>query len=192
MRSERRGALVALVLLLAAWGWPSRRSFPLRPEALEAGREAARLAPGHPAPQRFLAQAYWQVSWSAQASRAWQAYLEAGGAVDASVERQLLEAARYFLNQGQPAAAAPFVEAVAGREPAPMARLDRARRAERFGAEAVDAVDAGREALEAGQPAVAAERPIAATEPEPDYAEAWTELAPVLERLGRSEAAARA
>src|SRR6056297_331194 len=69
---------------------------PLWTEALDAGTEAARIAPDHPAPRRFLAQAYLQVGWYARSWSAWQAYLERGGGVDASAERQLLEVATWM------------------------------------------------------------------------------------------------
>lgn len=69
---------------------------PLWREAIAAGREAAELAPDHPAPRRFLAQAYLEVGWYARSWPAWQAYLERGGDVDASVERQLVEVATWM------------------------------------------------------------------------------------------------
>src|SRR6056297_2458102 len=69
---------------------------PLWTEALAAGTEAARLAPDHPAPRRFLAQASLQVGWYARSWSSWQAYLERGGDVDASVERQLVDVAKWM------------------------------------------------------------------------------------------------
>ena len=69
---------------------------PLWSRALAAGRQAAALAPDHPAPQRFLAQAYGQVGWHSRAWDAWQGYLERGGTTDALVTRQLMEVARWM------------------------------------------------------------------------------------------------
>jgi tetratricopeptide (TPR) repeat protein len=69
---------------------------PLWSRALAAGRQAAALAPDHPAPQRFLAQAYGQVGWHSRAWDAWQEYLELGGTTDALVARQLMEVARWM------------------------------------------------------------------------------------------------
>lgn len=66
---------------------------PLWSQALEAGRSAAAAAPDHPAPQRFLAQAYGHVSWYARAWTSWQRFLELGGTLDATASRQLLEVA---------------------------------------------------------------------------------------------------
>lgn len=89
---------------------------PLWREALAAGRAAANAAPDHPAPRRFLAQAYLQVGWYARSWTAWQAYLGAGGALDAVAERQLLEVASWMgsrlFDQGDRAGALPYLQAV--------------------------------------------------------------------------------
>ena len=62
-------------------------------QALDAGRAAAAAAPDHPAPHRFLAQAYSHVSWYARAWASWQRFLEVGGTLDATGSRQLLQVA---------------------------------------------------------------------------------------------------
>ena len=89
---------------------------PLWTEALAAGTEAARLAPDHPAPRRFLAQAYLQVGWYARSWSAWQAYLDRGGGLDASVRRQLLEVATWMglnaYDSGRRDQAVPYLETV--------------------------------------------------------------------------------
>jgi tetratricopeptide (TPR) repeat protein len=69
---------------------------PLWETALGAGDEAVRLAPDHPAPRRFLAQAYRELGWYARSWSNWQAYLDRGGTVDGAVERQLLEVAEWM------------------------------------------------------------------------------------------------
>ena len=87
---------------------------PLWADALEAGREAALAAPEHPAPQRFLAQAYLQVGWYARSWTSWQAYLRLGGDVDATAERQIVEVARWMglatFDQGRRDQALPYLE----------------------------------------------------------------------------------
>lgn len=73
------------------------RHFPDQPlwrEALDAGREAARLAPAHPAPRRFLAEAYATVQWSSRAWDEWQAYRDAGGEMDDEARGQVVTLAR--------------------------------------------------------------------------------------------------
>lgn len=89
---------------------------PLWTEALAAGTQAARIAPDHPAPRRFMAQAYLQVGWYARSWSAWQAYLDRGGGVDASVERQLLEVATWMglnaYDAGRRDQAVPYLETV--------------------------------------------------------------------------------
>lgn len=94
---------------------------PLWAEALSAGREAARLAPDEPAPQRFLAHAYGRVGWYARAWDAWQAYVDLGGDFDASVERDLLEVARWMgysvHDEGRYADAQPYLDTVLRLEP---------------------------------------------------------------------------
>jgi tetratricopeptide (TPR) repeat protein len=69
---------------------------PLWVEALRLGREAAEAAPTHPAPQRFLAQAYQQVGFYARAWQAWEAYRTFGGTLDAVAERHVIEVARWM------------------------------------------------------------------------------------------------
>src|SRR6056297_3532093 len=89
---------------------------PLWTEALDAGTAAARIAPDHPAPRRFLAQAYLQVGWYARSWSAWQAYLDRGGGLDASVRRQLLEVATWMglnaYDSGRRDQAVPYLETV--------------------------------------------------------------------------------
>ena len=69
---------------------------PLWIEALRLGREAAETAPTHPAPRRFLAQAYQQVGFYARAWEAWVAFRALGGSLDAVAERHLTEVARWM------------------------------------------------------------------------------------------------
>ncbi|MFA5567919.1 MAG: tetratricopeptide repeat protein, partial [Trueperaceae bacterium] len=61
---------------------------PLWREAFAAGERAHDLAPGRPEPLRFLAQAYGLTGWTARAWTAWQAYVAAGGAMDASARNE--------------------------------------------------------------------------------------------------------
>ena len=60
---------------------------PLWSEAIEQGERARRLAPNDLAPVRFLAQVYTTTQWHFRAWRAWQAYLNAGGELDAQARR---------------------------------------------------------------------------------------------------------
>ncbi|MDF1523066.1 MAG: tetratricopeptide repeat protein [Trueperaceae bacterium] len=69
---------------------------PLWREALQAGLEAAEAAPEHPAPQRFLGQAYLQTGWYARSWTAWVAYRELGGGLDAVATRQIVEVADWM------------------------------------------------------------------------------------------------
>ena len=69
---------------------------PLWIEALRLGRAAAEAAPTHPAPRRFLAQAYQQVGFYARAWDAWAAYRALGGTLDVVAERNLAEVARWM------------------------------------------------------------------------------------------------
>ncbi|MFN2322327.1 MAG: tetratricopeptide repeat protein [Trueperaceae bacterium] len=69
---------------------------PLWAEALRLGRAAAAAAPDHPAPQRFLAQAYQQVGFYARAWDAWEAYRTFGGTLDVVAERHVIEVARWM------------------------------------------------------------------------------------------------
>jgi tetratricopeptide (TPR) repeat protein len=93
--------------------------FPDQPEwreALDLGRRAAQLAPGHPAPQRFLAQAYGTVQWNSRAWVAWQAYIEFGGSIDAQAATRLVSVARSLgiatFDGGRRADAVPYLETV--------------------------------------------------------------------------------
>lgn len=56
---------------------------PLWRDAIALGERAKGLAPGRPEPLRFLAQAYGITGWTARTWEAWQAYLAAGGTLDA-------------------------------------------------------------------------------------------------------------
>ncbi len=69
---------------------------PLWAQALRLGRQAAAAAPSHPAPQRFLAQAYQQVGFYARAWEAWEAYRTFGGTLDVVAERHVIEVARWM------------------------------------------------------------------------------------------------
>lgn len=51
-------------------------------DAFREGRNAVRLAPGHPEPLRFLAEAYSRSNWPGPAARTWNDYLAAGGTLD--------------------------------------------------------------------------------------------------------------
>ena len=52
-------------------------------EAFRHGRRAQSLAPGHPAPLRFLAEAYSRANWYGPAWSAWNEYLQGGNLIDA-------------------------------------------------------------------------------------------------------------
>lgn len=69
---------------------------PLWQDALAHGHEAAELAPDHPAPRRFLAQAYDRVGWYARAWEAWTAYRDRDGTMDAQARRQFVEVAAWL------------------------------------------------------------------------------------------------
>jgi tetratricopeptide (TPR) repeat protein len=56
--------------------------FPLWREAIAQGRQALSLAPDHPAPLRFLAEAYSITLWYARAWEMWLRYEAAGGLLD--------------------------------------------------------------------------------------------------------------
>ena len=62
---------------------------PLWRDAITAGEEALDLAPEAPEPLRFLAQSYAAVGWDIRAWGFWLRYLDAGGALDASVREGL-------------------------------------------------------------------------------------------------------
>lgn len=70
--------------------YPDRR---LWQEAFRHGRRAMSLAPEHPAPLRFLAEAYSRANWYGPAWDAWLEYLERGNLLDA-------EATPLFSNVG--------------------------------------------------------------------------------------------
>ena len=102
--------------------------FPDQPEwrtALDLGRRAAQLAPDHPAPQRFLAQAYGTVQWNIRAWNAWQAYIELGGSVDAQAAVRLVSVARSLgitsFDAGRRAEALPYLETVVRYAPGDLA-----------------------------------------------------------------------
>lgn len=67
--------------------------FPDRPlwqEAFREGRTAVELAPGHPEPLRFLAEAYSRSNWPGPAVRTWNEFLAAGGTLDDEAEELYL------------------------------------------------------------------------------------------------------
>jgi tetratricopeptide (TPR) repeat protein len=55
---------------------------PLWQQAFREGRNAVALAPGNPAPLRFLAEAYSRATWPGPAVRTWNQFLAAGGVLD--------------------------------------------------------------------------------------------------------------
>lgn len=55
---------------------------PLWQTAFREGRTATTLAPGHPAPLRFLAEAYSRANWHGPAMDTWYAFVDAGGELD--------------------------------------------------------------------------------------------------------------
>lgn len=55
---------------------------PLWQQAFREGRTAVELAPGHPEPLRFLAEAYSRSNWPGPAVNTWNDYLAAGGTLD--------------------------------------------------------------------------------------------------------------
>ena len=94
---------------------------PLWIEALRLGRAAAEAAPTHPAPRRFLAQAYQQVGFYARAWDAWVAYRAFGGTLDVVAERNLTEVARWMgvaaYDRGRPVEAIEYFTALIEFEP---------------------------------------------------------------------------
>ena len=64
---------------------------PLWREAIRKGAEARDLAPNHPAPYRFLAEVYGNVSFYEPAWEAWKLYRARGGVLDARVRQELVE-----------------------------------------------------------------------------------------------------
>lgn len=73
---ERGQALMAEALDTYEAQFPDR---PLWRQAFVEGRNAVELAPGHPEPLRFLAEAYSRANWPGPAVDAWQAFASAGG-----------------------------------------------------------------------------------------------------------------
>ncbi len=73
---ERGQALMAEALATYDAQFPDR---PLWRQAFAEGRTAVELAPGHPEPLRFLAEAYSRSNWPGPAVDAWQAFASAGG-----------------------------------------------------------------------------------------------------------------
>lgn len=71
---------MADALALYEVGYPDQ---PLWREAIAAGREAVRLAPGRPEPLRFLAEALSRSNWTGPAWQAWLDYLATGESLDA-------------------------------------------------------------------------------------------------------------
>lgn len=117
--SEAAAALERAQRLAANAHLTYEQHFPDQPlwrDALAAGREAAALAPDAQAPHRFLGQAYTTVQWYSRAWTAWQDYVDRGGAVDAQVERQLVQVATWLgisaFDGGRRADALPFLETV--------------------------------------------------------------------------------
>lgn len=63
---------------------------PLWQQAFSEGRTAVRLAPDHPEPLRFLAEAYSRANWPGPALRTWNEFLAAGGVLDSDGEQLYL------------------------------------------------------------------------------------------------------
>lgn len=69
---------------------------PLWQQAFREGRTAVQLAPGHPEPLRFLAEAYSRSNWPGPAVRTWNQFLAAGGTLDGnSRDLYLADAGEY-------------------------------------------------------------------------------------------------
>lgn len=67
-------------------------NLPLWQDAQFFGRQAEELAPGHPEPLRFLAEIYTITRWYAPAWETWNAYIIAGGLLDATSLAYIAEA----------------------------------------------------------------------------------------------------
>jgi len=67
-------------------------NLPLWQDAQFFGRQAEELAPGHPEPLRFLAEIYTITRWYAPAWETWNAYILAGGVLDATSLTYIAEA----------------------------------------------------------------------------------------------------
>lgn len=76
---ERGQALMDEALATYDAQYPDR---PLWQEAFREGRSAVQLAPGHPEPLRFLAEAYSRSNWPGPAVRTWNEYIAAGGVLE--------------------------------------------------------------------------------------------------------------
>ncbi len=76
---DRGEAAMAEALATYEAQYPDR---PLWQRAFREGRTAVSLAPGHPAPLRFLAEAYSRANWHGPAMDSWYAFVDAGGALD--------------------------------------------------------------------------------------------------------------
>lgn len=64
---------------------------PLWQQAFREGRNAVALAPGNPAPLRFLAEAYSRSTWPGPAVRTWNQFLAAGGTLDDEAKQLYLQ-----------------------------------------------------------------------------------------------------
>lgn len=64
---------------------------PLWQQAFREGRNAVQLAPGHPEPLRFLAEAYSRANWPGPAVNTWNEYLAAGGVLDEAARELYLK-----------------------------------------------------------------------------------------------------
>lgn len=92
LRAGQRAAAEAVATY--AFHYPDQ---PLWREAIAQGERARQLAPGRLEPLRFLAQVYGTTGWTARTWEAWQAYIAAGGTLDA---RSRADAARAALVLG--------------------------------------------------------------------------------------------
>lgn len=174
---DRGEAAVAEALSTYDVQYPDR---PLWRQAFREGRTARELAPGHPAPLRFLARAHSLANWHGPAVQHWQAYLDAGGTF-------MEDDAELFANSGNHYAFAAYQTG------------DKQLAAERY-AQVVELqpgnVEAhrwlGRIALELGQPeqAVAAWRTVLELDPDAEGAEYFLELAQAQARWGVQAATA--
>lgn len=78
---QRGEALMAEAL--ATYGDAQYPDKPLWQAAFREGRTAVSLAPGNPAPLRFLAEAYSRSNWPGPAVKTWEEFAAAGGIFDA-------------------------------------------------------------------------------------------------------------
>lgn len=174
---DRGEAAVAEALATYDAQYPDR---PLWRQAFREGRTAQELAPGHPAPLRFLARAYSLATWHGPAVQEWQAYLDAGGAfMDDDAELFAVSGNQYAFaayQTGNKELAAERYAEVAELQPENV-------EAHRW---------LGRIALELGQPeqAVAAWRTVLELDPNAEGAEYFLELAQAQSRWGVQAATA--